>query len=297
MPGLNEYRQNKNTISGVNPGSPSTIDLPVDRGMVKSSTFVYAEGATPTPANEATLIAAIEKLELLIDGQVFSEYDTADILKLNKFYGYGFVNGMLTQHFAQYWRRSISEAESTALVPGAHRDPKLRAYIAAGRVNPTLDHFLQTEGIGQQGRTLVANRPASTANRIVKHWSEVIDITSSGSTPTRHRYDGGGQRVRGFHFEGANITAIRLEVDEQERWYYPTIDHLNLEYQNNGFVPQADTWSIVFEGMGGNVESAFDPKYGNQPNVMDFEIYTSSEANVRLLVERYDTPPTLPNIR
>jgi hypothetical protein len=59
--------------------------------------------------------------------------------------------------------------------------------------------------------------------------------------------------MRTFHFEGANITPMRLEMDEQERWFYPTLGHLNIKYQNNGFNPQPDTWSIVFEGMGDKV--------------------------------------------
>lgn len=294
---MKEYRENKNTISGVNPGSPSTVDFPTDRGAIMASVFEYQEGLTPALANEATLLAAIPKMELIIDGQVFSEYYTADIIKLNKFYNDPFKDGMLKLPFAQYWRRSVAEAEATAFIAAAHRDPKIRAYIEAGRTNPQLSHWLQTEGLGQRGRQITQSTPGRAAQRLIKHWSETIDITNSGSEPTRHRYEGGGQRLRGFHFEGANITALRIEVDEQERWFFKSNDHLNQEYENNGLVPQANTWSIVFEGMGGGVDAAFDPNFGGRPNVIDFEIYTSDTTNVRLLVERYDVPPVLPNLR
>ncbi|WP_417456167.1 hypothetical protein [Kordiimonas sp.] len=290
MPGLKEYRENKNAFSGVNAGSPATIDLPSDRGMIMSATWEYAEDGTP--ANEATLIAGAPKSELIIDGQVFSEYRTADVLKLNKFYGFGFKPGLLSHHFAQPWRRGVGESEATALVASAHREPSMRLYIEEGRVNPTLRQHIKSEGLGARGRGIVAAQPARSANRVIKHWIDIIQAKSSGSTPTRYRYEGGGQRIRGFHFEGSNITAIRMEVDEQERWWYKSLDHLNIDLENNGFFPQPDTWHVVFEAMGGTVESAFDPNYGGMSNEIDFEIYTSDTESVRMVVERYDTPAT-----
>lgn len=291
MSRLNDYRENKNAFNGINAGAPSTIAIPGDRGVVHEASFFYSESGTA--ASEAVMLDALDRVELLIDGQTYSEYKVPNLIMLDKFYRETFKAGFLPLRFAQYSRNSIEDAEKTSFVPAAHNNPQLRVYINAGRVAPTMENWLQTEGVGDFGREVAKVSPFSAAQNIIKHYTNVIEISSSGNTPTRWRYEHGNERVRGFHLKGANITKVVIKVNEQDRWEFNSIDHLNRMLDQ--YDPQANYWHIVFEAIGGgSLEAAFNPVFGGQNHKIDFEIYTSDETNVEILAERYAIPKTLP---
>lgn len=294
MPRLNDLRENKESFSGINAGAPSTIDLPLDRGILHEAVYEYAEGGTL--ASEAVMLAALDRVELLIDGQTYSEYSVANIFMLDKFYGETVTAGFLPLRFAQYSRKSVEEAERTSFVPAAHNKPSMRLYINGGRVAPTLKQWLTTEGLGDTGRALVDQSPISAAQQTIKHYTDIIDINGSGNVPTKERYVHGGDRIRGFHLTGSNITKVVINWNEQERWVFESLAHLNRKLISNGYVPQADTWHIVFEALaGGSAEAALDPLFGGVSNKIDLEIYTSDTNDVDLLVERYSIPRVLPS--
>ncbi len=289
MPGgLQDERLNKATIS-VSAGSPTTVDLPADRGYIHQAiALLKLNGVAPS---KTALIAAMPKHELIIDGQVYSEYYTSNVLMLEAFYGEEFIDGQLPSSFAQESRDNIADRQKTSFLAQAYRNPKMRYYIHKDADTPTLEQLLVTEGIFDAGRSAVDAQPARGVNSIIKHYTDIIDIVSSGATPTRYRYEGGGDRIRGFHFKGANITAIKILWDEQERWFFLDAEQLNARLRSKGGVPQANWWHVAWETLGGSINAALNPTHGNQRHVIDIEIFTSDEENVDLLVEQYNKPP------
>jgi len=288
MPNLYDERTNKEPFNGVNAGSPSTIRIPADRGMVHQANAYYTENGSA--ATKAVMLAAIPEFELLINGDTFSKYKTEDVLMLDEFYGETFVAGELPMRFAQEARRTIQEVEATSFIPSAHTDPQMRYHIASGRVLPTLEQTLVTEGVGPANRQAIAAQPARGANQIIKHYRKTVDILTSGDgNPNDYRYEGGGRLLRGLHFKGSNITSIKVFVNEQERWHFRDLAHLNARLASKGMVPQADVWHIAFEALSGGIGGSFDPNLGGK-NTLDFEITTSDTTDVELLAEIYNRP-------
>ena len=235
--------------------------------------------------------AACDGLILQIDGQDYSPFKAADLIMLNKFYGFPFEAGFLDLYLHQPFRATVAEQESTSFVPSAHRNPRTSFMIADGRVDPTLRQKLLTTGIGTAGRQLAATQPARARNMTIKHWPDQINLISTGATPTKYRYEGGGERLRGIHFEGSQITAIRMLVNEQEYAYWEDIRELNVDLENNGFYPQPDVWHVAFEALGNSVNSAYNPNYNGQRDIIDFEIFASDDTNnVTVIAEQYNRP-------
>lgn len=293
MPRNIDVRLNKEAFNSVIPGSPASINIPQDRGMVHEAVYEYKSAGVR--ANRAKMIADLESVEMLVGGREYARYLVEHILMLDDFYGETFEDGFLPLRFAQNSRRTIQDAEVTSFVAAAHPNPKLRLNIKGTAVTPTLEMELATEGIGEDGRILTDISPKTASQRVIKHVRQTIDITSSGNTPTQFRFHDSPDLIRGFHFKGSNITEIVIEWNEQERWTFPTIEHLNRRLKSNGFVPQADHWHVVFEALnGGSVEAALDPYWGNKRNKIDFYIYTSDTTAVELLAETYAIPDLLP---
>ena len=291
MPGLTRDNENKNAFSNITAGSPASIDLPGNRGLIHRIRHIYEEGAVVAKADEPTMIAACEALLLQIDGSDYSEFKPADLIMLNKFYGFPFEAGYLDLYFHQPWRANVAEQESTSFVPSAHRNPRTSFLIADGRVNPGLRQKLLTTGLGDTGRKFVAQQPAQSVNMTIKHWLDQINLISTGATPTRYRYEGGGERIRGLHFQGSQITAIRMLVNEQEYAYWKDVRELNVDLENNGFSPQANVWHVAFEALGNSVNAAYNPNFNGQKDVIDFEIFASDDTNnVNVIAEQYNRP-------
>jgi len=295
--GTRPYVENHNTISGVTPGSPSTIDVPVLPGIVHAHDWEYAESGTP--ATRAVMEAGLEKIEILLNNGSWSEYLVTDILKMNDFYGHTFVDGFLTQFFTDDTRESAYDAEKTAFVPGGHRNPKFRVYVKGSATLPTLKSRLLVEGLTDAGRATLATNPAKSVRPLIKHDVDTLTLTNSGGTPTKITYPLTSD-VRSLNFEGADITAIVINVNGVEKYTFTSLARLNemLKQSRAVAVPQADTWHINFELLGGSIDGIYRPGYapnGQSFNALDevqFEIYSSSTNSVRLLMEVYDTPKT-----
>jgi len=291
--GTRLYIENRNTISGVNSGSPSTIDCPVVPGIVHALEWEYSEGDVPAPATRLVMEAAIEKLEVQIASGIYSDFLVSDLLKMNDFYGHTFVDGFLSQFFTQDFRQNAFDAERTAFVPGAHRAPKFRVYINPGRSNPSLKQRLLVEGVTDAGRTTIASAPDSAVRPLIRHEVETITLTDTGNVATVWKYEGRTEGIRSLNFEGANITGIVIKVNGVEKYAYHSLARLNemLKQSRAVAVPQADTWHINFELLGGSIEGVYRPQYGGfAPDDIEIEIFASSTANVRLLSELYDKP-------
>ncbi|MBL4791258.1 MAG: hypothetical protein JKY60_20175 [Kordiimonadaceae bacterium] len=288
--GTRLYIENRNTIS-VGDGSPTTIDVPVMPGIIHGNDWEYAEGGTL--ASRAVMEAAIEKVEIQVASNVFSTFLVPDLLKMNDFYGHNFVDGFLSQMFSQDYRQNAFDAERTAFVPGAHRAPKFRIFINAGRVSPSLKNHLIVEGVSDAGRNKIASMPDDTVRPLIRHEVETITLTDTGNVATIFKYEGRTEGIRSLNFEGANITGIVIKVNGVEKYAYKSLARLNeLLMQSRAVAnPQSDTWHINFELLGGSLDGVYRPQYGGfSPDDIEIEIYASDTTNVRLLSELYDKP-------
>ena len=246
MAGQINFRENKNGFNSINPNSPATTHLPSDRGRINTAYHYVTDGGVPV--NRANMIANFPENDLIINGNVFATYETTDILMLDDYRGGTFRDGYLPIRFSDPSRDNLVEEMVTALIPAAHNKPQLRQYIG-GALTPMIVQLLDTEGLGDVGRAVLAKSPEGAANMILDPYKEIITINGDPSTATRLEYIGGGQRIRALHFEGANITRLRITVNEQEKWDFKRLSDLNMLLENRGFVPQADTWHVDFEAI------------------------------------------------
>ncbi len=305
MTGMIEYRENKNQLSSVQPDSPTYVIIPADRGQVNAAIWQLMEDGVPV--SKANFPTKAPKTLLEIDGDTYAEYKTPDVIKLLDYYGETSTAGFLPVLFSDPSRDSLAEEQSTSLIPMVHNNVKMALELGENISNPSLKQFLETEGLGQTGRAFARRNPAQAAHMIIDHYDDVININSQGDgTPTRFEYAGGGKRVKAIHFEGGNITRVRILINDQEKWDFRTVEHLNSLLNKRLRVPQADTWHIDFEALSRTVNGAFSPVIREtrvsggktqvvavHPQRMDIELYTSDQTNVRMLAEKYDTPPVI----
>lgn len=292
--GPRNYIVNRNTMA-VGAGSPSSIIVPALPGIVHRSDWLVTKdvAGTATPLSKADMLLYVEKLQIQVGSGIFGDYLTSDILRMNEFYGYNYVDGRLQQFFTQDWRETAYDAQRTAFVPGAHRDPTFRLFLKSGISAPTVVNKLLVEGVGDANRLSIASDPTAAVREIVRYGVETLKLTDTGNTPTEIRHDIRAKAVRSLNFEGAHITGITIKINGVEKFVYDSLDALNedLKQSRAAAVPQADTWHINFELLGNSVDASYQPQYaGFAPDEIDIEIYASSTANVRLFSEFYDRP-------
>ena len=290
MPLVLKISENLENITGVNAGSPTTIDLPADRGAIHTAEWECRK--LGTLMTRPIMLAAFEKAELVAGGRVYSDYRVEDILMLDDFYGEAFSDGILPHRFAQYTRQTIVDAEHTSIIPQIYVEPKLRLYVKPGQDDITLRMELDSEGVGSANRLAFDKNPINGLQPIEKHWFETVLIKSSGTNKNDFRFPHTGERIRSFNFMGGNITGIAVYVDGQLWQDFRSLNALNRRLISKGYNPQTDIWHINYEALSGGVmEAAFDPVRNGRESKIDFEIYTDSATNVDLLVEMYGTPP------
>lgn len=291
MPGLNEIRDNRRTISGFSPNNYARQGFQEDRGLHEDVTFICKLGAALV--TEAQLKASFPHVILNINGDDYSKYQTENLLMIDAFEGNTFEAGYLTLPFSNYMLTNKFDQQSTAFMPTSFDDPELQMFIAAGAVDPTFRTVASTEGLGVNGRQAVLERPDEMTNMVIRHYTKTIDILTSGTDkPNDYEYAGGGKRIKAFHFKGANITRIRMLVGEQEQSDFRSLTELNRRLSRRGYVPQADYWHLDFVALADTIHAAFDMNYDGVEQEISFEITTTDgdTANVELLTELYDVP-------
>ena len=301
MAGLKDYRRNPKSMSDVAPNGTPVVNFPTNMGQIDHMDIIHTLGGTLS--SQALIEANILSYEFMFGGDSFGTYKPKNVNMLNAFYGRKFEPGFLTHHFTEEWRQNTLEAEISAFIPGLFVDPALRLVLGNG-ASPAITHWLQTEGLGARGRQGVNVAPESVVSTLekrgfpglIKHLEQHVDIQASGPTETDFFFERSANVIRGWHFKGANITGIRMLVDEQEVMNFSFKRQLDHKLEERGFVPQDDVWSIVPEALSGSAQAHFRKDYGTAPNEVLFKIKTSNLTDATLLVEQYEMPPLRSNI-
>ncbi|WP_417449531.1 hypothetical protein [Kordiimonas sp.] len=296
MAGFKEYRRNPKSMSDVATNGTPVVEFPSSVGQIDFMDVYYTEGGDP--ATQAEIEANIISYELMFGGDSFGTYKPANTNLLNAFYGRSFEPGYLTHFFTEEWRQNTAEAEISAFIPGLFVDPALRIVLGAA-VSPAITHWLQSEGLGSKGRQGVNVQPEAVTTMLeqrgfpglIKHLEQHVDIQASGTTETDFFFERSASVIRGWHFKGANITGIRMLVDDQEVLNFASKRALDVQLERKGFFPQDDVWSIVPEALAGSALAHFRKNHGNAENEVLFKIKTSTTADANLLVEQYEMPP------
>ena len=301
MAGFKEYRRNTRSMSDVGPNGTPVVEFPVSIGQIDRSEIKYTEDGTA--ATKTQMEDNILHYQFLFGGDTFATYKPENVLMLNDFYGHPFEDGYLDHHFTESWRQNVNEAEATSFLPGLFVDPALRIVLNSSAASPEMEHWMQSEGIGEKGRQSANIAPASTLAKLqefgfpglIKHAEHNIRIYASGETENDWDFERGSDVIRGWHFKGSTITAIRMLVDGQERANFKDKRALDRLLEAAGFVPQDDIWSFVPEVLAGSSRAHFRRNHGNAPNEVQFKIKTSDTTDVDCLVEQYEMPPIRAN--
>ena len=294
MAGLKDYKKNLAFSTSLKSGDAMTWDLPDDGSRLSSVSTVYSEGGVP--ANKATLIAAIPDTDFVINGDVFTNMKTADVLMLNDFYGFPFVAGILDFHYLQPNRPDEDQRQANLLIPSAYRSPQIRYNVAEGRTgNLSLNQYLLSEGVGEQGRNALRVQPTLGKRYLPAHYRKHLNVQRTGdANPNLFVYEGGKHPIRALHFKEAapdSIKKITIMINEQDRIVLEdkaTMEKLCRQALGN---PQENVWSIPFELLGDNDTKAWlDPSFKGRDNSMHIEIISNDGANVDLLAEIFKMP-------
>jgi hypothetical protein len=302
MSGFKEYKRNPKSMSDVTTSGTPIIDFPSAVGQVDLFDLYYTEAGTPV--DRADMIAGIRHYELMFGGVSFGTYKPANLLMLNDFYGREYEDGYLTHFFTEEWRQNTAEAEVSAFLPGLFVDPALRIELTENAASPALTHWIKSEGLGSRGRQTVSVQPENTISTLeqrgfpglIKHLEQHVDIQASGESETDFFFERSANVIRGWHFKGANITGIRMLVDDQEVLNFSRKSALDYQLRRAGMVPQSDVWSIVPEVLAGSALAHFRKDHGTAENQVLFKIKTSSVTDADLLVEQYEMPPRRTNL-
>jgi len=288
--GYKKYKLNKNSMP-VAADSPAMIDLPLKDGQLDFVRWdVKVNGAKP---NKADTIVLFPTCELFALGESWCKFDVEDIIEMNEFYGDAFKDGFIEQFFAQSFRTLITEREATSMNPQLLGEPYMSLYVAAGATNPSVKQYYQAEGHTDAQEHLMRTEPARANNSLIYYAKTKIDMLSSGAEPTDYTYNLGGDAIRSFNFKGSNISRIVMFIDGQEDQDFKSLEHLNSILSSKGFFPQADIWHINFEVLAGSISGLLDPNYGGLKRDISFEIYTTDETRIDLLVEQYNKPKVI----
>lgn len=302
MSGFKEYKRNPKSMSDVVPNGTPIIEFPSNAGQVDLFDLYITDGGTP--ANRLKMQAGVRLYELMFGGTSFGTYKPANLLMLNDFYGREFEDGYLTHFFTEEWRQSTGEAEVSAFLPGLFVEPSLRLELTDDLTSPAITHWLKTEGLGAQGRQTVSVQPENTVSLLeqrgfpglIKHLEQHVDIQASGESETDFFFERSANIIRGWHFKGANITSIRMLVDNQEVLNFSRKSALDYQLKRAGLVPQTDVWHIVPEVLAGSAQAHFRKSHGTADNEVLFKIKTSDLTDADLLVEQYEMPPKRSNL-
>lgn len=228
-------------ISGVAAGQVATIDLPLGRryhGILLS----YSESGTP--ANQATMDAAITNIKVIINSRTQREYSAAELRVLNAVMGapYAFQAGVLPIYFAEPWRRTPGGEDALAWPAYTSlgiQSFQLEVTIAAGAPAPALT----AKAIIDQPdpKTLKFGPIITTRRRAI----------SPGGTGTYTLLDmpknlGDYRALHCFEDTAGDISAVRATLDQLTA--FDRSDAENTALLNiGGYVPQTALFHVIFD--------------------------------------------------
>ncbi|MFN4231358.1 major capsid protein P2 [Parvibaculum sp.] len=228
-------------INGVGAGQVATIDLPLDR-RYHSLMLRYSESGTP--ANQATMDAAITRIRVIINSRTQREYSAAELRVLNAVNGapYAFQAGFLPIYFSEPWRRTPGGED--ALAWPVYQALGIQSFqvevtIAAGRVSPALS---AKAVIDQVDPSKVPFGPIVTTRR------RVVDV---GATGPKTLLDmpknlGDYRALHAFEDTANDISGLRVTVDQLIA--FDRTDAENTAFLNQGgYVPQTAVFHAIFD--------------------------------------------------
>ena len=217
-------------FSGVAAGQRATLDIapgPTFHGLWLEH---KASGAL---ANQAAMEANLGTIRIKLNGKVQREFTPAQLFKILAAYGQPVTAGYIYIPFSEPWTRTPDGEDALAWGTAAGIETfQVTVDIAAGVTAPELRAAAEVDFI---------SRPIG----LIKKWrSNVVPITKTGInnySPEIEPLDS----YAAMHCFSANITALEVETDRQERFEGPKTQ-LDALYKAKGITPQTGVTHIMF---------------------------------------------------
>lgn len=189
------------SFSGVAAGASPSVQL--ERGRITYRTIILNYAESGTPANEATMKAAIKRVNFKINGITrFSVSGKYIIDVLNKYYGIAFNAGRLVIPLARPWLKTMAAEENVGWGMRNVSTFEVQVELAPTATNPTLsgDAFVSVDANGRDLGTIVEVHEVNFAS------------ATSGKFEIPSLPKGNGDLVA-LHLDNANITHVEAIID------------------------------------------------------------------------------------
>ena len=229
--------ENDKAITAANTSGTETIDLPED-GILSDIDFMCRKALNYTDDTPLPLWAAIQKLEVLVDGSTVVKsidgrqakalcwYNKGPFDKLGWYQPSGSHN-VYYHHFPLYFGRFAGDTKY-GLDLGAYANPQLKV---TWNMTTTTDHGVTYDAVTTPAFTynvqakVIDGQPAGFTNKYIQ--SRQIDDWATANS-TEHN----AEIPRGYDLRGVMIEGAYLNIN-----WFDIINHVKLDFDNGKWVP------------------------------------------------------------
>lgn len=229
---LRKHKRLQN-FSAVAAGQIATLEVPIGETYF-NIVLQYSESATLV--TEANMKAAIEEVNIKLNGVSVRRLSAADIIALNALHGVAYQDGFLPLFFAEPWARNLQSEDVFAWGTADVQTFQIEVKIASGRTAPALQATAETTN---QLRNLGAIKKFRKYN---------IPVSATGI----HNYQNLPRvdTLAALHCESTDIDAVTAKVDNVEV-FDQTKDQITQHLNNVPDIsPQATFTHVLFNATG-----------------------------------------------
>lgn len=188
------------SFQAVAAGQTAVANLPVGGLSYHKLLLDYLSGATE--GTEALYTSDIDEIRVILDGEVIHRYSGAELLAINKFYGYTHTAGTLPIYFSRPWQRTITGEEELKIGTQNVQTFHVEVDIAAGATSPSLALRAEHGPSAPLGRFPTVRKFAHSFS--VTGENEVADFVPRGP-----------RALVAVHISGGSVTEVEVEADQR----------------------------------------------------------------------------------
>lgn len=230
-------------------------------------------------ATEAEMIADIDEIELIIGGTPQRRFKPAELFTLEKLRGQTVKPGRLPIRFTQPERRTDFGEDRTIIflneIGQVSIDVKLNAQATARKL------------IARHVSTPLVEDDLKRSNQgnIITYRKKNVLVDGVGEkehTLTQLQ----GRAFHSFHAFSADITSLKVYLDQLLIWDFVDKQHLDDLLEDNAYVPQTDVWSFGGELL----SSRYVDAMVSGDSVVRFEMQMAAANSFDILIEELGSP-------
>ncbi|WP_262695177.1 major capsid protein P2 [Kordiimonas aquimaris] len=255
----------------------ANMTLPAANHALNQIDLIYTLNGTR--ATEAEMIADIDEIELKIGGTTQRRFTPAQLFTLEKLRGQTVKAGRLPIRFTQPERRTDIGEDRTIIflneIGQVTIDVKLNAQATARKL---IARHVSTP-------LVAADLKQPNQGSIITYKKKNVLIDSDGENEATF-IQLQGRAFHTFHAFSADITSLKVYLDQLLIWDFVDKQHLDDLLEDNAYVPQADVWSFGGELL----SSRYVDAMVSGDSVLRWEFEMDAANSFDVLIEELGSP-------